>query len=960
VLAADSTKVLLVGISHYLQPELCLRFAASNARDLEQALTSKDGCAIPASQVTILSDENATRAAVIRELTASASSCGKDDILIFYFSGHGERDGAQFYLLPHEASTAALSYTAIGLEDLQSALLHCPARGILLILDCCKSAGFAENTNAFFRTLAGSEFRLLLSASRAGQLSYEFDNSAGTFFTNAIVDVLTGRVVVGKEPGTVYFSDLFEFVQHQVAEDLEASGQSAALQEPVFAGTFTKDPRLFILSRLSLERLEAETPRYSRKFLRRRIRRTLFAIALLSFVASCLYYTYLDHSRYIWHEAGIVDGWEGDYLAIYAGDPKLNWLGFPHRIFTTDIRTTALPPEVRPGVGTPTKTRFNLNIEPVLFQQVYPEWKVAISAWSGDGASDPWKYAPDLNPFDKPDASGLPEATEELATVASASQLDALETLVSGMAPQSSPKALRKIAFFDPDRALSLLAKGDGLFPLDDSRFTISVLEGLPPHCDPEIVRFLMRTAHGADDNSYIHDAWYGALFRTGCVLPVRTYFHDLDRHGPLLDQRLDWIGGLTKSRPADFAPQLVADIDRLISNLTYHRPETPPASNDPLAVSPDYEYSLLLWADLKTAILLSPKALPQTVTALLTSPYKHLRVAAATALLTQDEANKKMLSETYSSDPWILAVLARAGWFSDTVADRTILSLVAPAEKGKPQEATDATDAVMQMMRAIRLRHLSGARPFVEKISVAFHKAELRIEAIRTVRALLAVSGPRDLSFDSAGTSPVSLAQGDDLRLERLLPGAFMDDSRSWFIRHDSRAYAKFMLTLGDDASEAAQALGRVPLPDSVLIELRKCLNFEDKKLKAATVLAMQGSTTDLELLLTSPDFNIRNQSILYAAYNHNLPAVIERGSLKRFGVRAGAYLRQQLLIRASFEQRMKSLPQGGRAVLLSVLSKENSDASPGVKLLAQDAIDDLEGGTGWLLQNIDMDQLR
>src|ERR1700722_5621897 len=97
----------------------------------------------------------------------------------------------------------------------------------------------AENVVFFFRTLAGSEFRLLLSASRAGQLSYEFDNSAGTFFTNAIVDVLTGRVVVGKEPGIVYFSDLFDFVRHQVAEDLEASGQSATLQEPVFAGTFT-------------------------------------------------------------------------------------------------------------------------------------------------------------------------------------------------------------------------------------------------------------------------------------------------------------------------------------------------------------------------------------------------------------------------------------------------------------------------------------------------------------------------------------------------------------------------------------------------------------------------------------------------------------------------------------------------------------------------------------------------
>jgi len=170
----------------------------------------------------------------------------------------------------------------------------------------------------------------VLSASRAGQASFEFEQSAGTFFTRAIVDVLLGRVVVGDTPGIIYFSELFEFVNRQVAEDLESINQPTTLQEPVFAGTFTKDPRLFILNRLSLEHLEAATPRYSRKFLQRRIRRTLTAFAVTAALSLGLYYTYLDHSRYIWHETGVVDGREGDYLSIYAGDPNLNWLARRH------------------------------------------------------------------------------------------------------------------------------------------------------------------------------------------------------------------------------------------------------------------------------------------------------------------------------------------------------------------------------------------------------------------------------------------------------------------------------------------------------------------------------------------------------------------------------------------------------------------------------------------------------
>jgi hypothetical protein len=38
-------------------------------------------------------------------------------------------------------------------------------------------------------------------------------------------------------------------------------------------------------------------------------------------------------------------------------------------------------------------------------------------------------------------------------------------------------------------------------------------------------------------------------------------------------------------------------------------------------------------------------------------------------------------------------------------------------------------------------------------------------------------------------------------------------------------------------------------------------------------------------------------------------------------------------------------------------VLANENSDASPGVQLVAQDAIDGLVGGTAYLKQIVDME---
>jgi len=258
-------------------------------------------------------------------------------------------------------------------------------------------------------------------------------------------------------------------------------------------------------------------------------------------------------------------------------------------------------------------------------------------------------------------------------------------------------------------------------------------------------------------------------------------------------------------------------------------------------------------------------------------------------------------------------------------------------------------------MLRAIRLRQLKQAKPFVEEVFASFPTPELRIEALRTLKAL-SLQTTRDVSFDP---DAVLMPSGDLLWAQ--MPGAFMDDSRWWFIRHDRHAYASFINKLADaESSEVAQVLGRVPLPESVLSTLRGYLRSSDKKVNAATILAMRGNEVDLEVLLSSPDFTIRHQAEIYAAYNPHLPTIVEQVAFRRFGARTHFFLRQQLIILNCMEQRMKALPLLGRAVLISILSKENSEASPGVMIVAQDAIDELEGGTQFVGQNIDEYLLR
>ena len=186
MLGAEVTRIVAIGVSAYQEPSLTLEFGAANARALADALVLESGCAIPPSNVTLLCDRSASRETILQSLSAAASSCSPDGTLIIYFSGHGEESNAQFYLLPVDASSSNLQNTAISSNDLQVALFPCRARGILIILDCCKSAGFVENAQSFFTTLAGYDFRLLLSASRVGQPSFEFRELQGTLFTRSL------------------------------------------------------------------------------------------------------------------------------------------------------------------------------------------------------------------------------------------------------------------------------------------------------------------------------------------------------------------------------------------------------------------------------------------------------------------------------------------------------------------------------------------------------------------------------------------------------------------------------------------------------------------------------------------------------------------------------------------------------------------------------------------------------
>jgi hypothetical protein len=123
-----------------------------------------------------------------------------------------------------------------------------------------------------FRALGEHDFRLLLCASRVSQPSLEFESERGTLFSRCLIDVISGKVTVGNRRGVVYFSDLYQYLVVTIGEVLEERGLSRITQQPVFAGTYSGDPLLFVPRDSTVREVEAESLLYSRRHLLRLVR----------------------------------------------------------------------------------------------------------------------------------------------------------------------------------------------------------------------------------------------------------------------------------------------------------------------------------------------------------------------------------------------------------------------------------------------------------------------------------------------------------------------------------------------------------------------------------------------------------------------------------------------------------------------------------------------------------------
>ncbi len=243
-----NTYALIIGVAKYLDPEVPqLQYANRDAQIFADFLKSKAGGSVPKQNIRLLIDSAATTGAVYDAVYWLKNICKKDDVVYFYFSGHGDLENITMYnngfLICYDSppfNYVKLALSIDYLNDIANTISLKKQANVILITDACHSGKLTEKR---FKGnfLAGNQLRKLknkeirITSSSSNQLSNEktdWGEGRGVF-SYYLINGLKGRA--NPQGDKVTLADIKAYLDSSLKNDLVLKKESI-IQTPVVNG----------------------------------------------------------------------------------------------------------------------------------------------------------------------------------------------------------------------------------------------------------------------------------------------------------------------------------------------------------------------------------------------------------------------------------------------------------------------------------------------------------------------------------------------------------------------------------------------------------------------------------------------------------------------------------------------------------------------------------------------------
>lgn len=221
--------LVVIGINQYENEALNLNYAAADAKGFKELIMSNSEKLYDKIELVTLYDYEATKDNIINKLNELAKAIKPNDVLFFYYAGHGSMVDNEFYFVPTNNvklySEDKLSKNGITATEMQSRLTNIAALKQVVFIDACQSGGGVE---MLAQRGAGEEKALaqlsrstgihILAAAGSEQFATEFTELGHGLFTHVLLEALSGKADGAPKDGKITIYELKSYLDDQVPE----------------------------------------------------------------------------------------------------------------------------------------------------------------------------------------------------------------------------------------------------------------------------------------------------------------------------------------------------------------------------------------------------------------------------------------------------------------------------------------------------------------------------------------------------------------------------------------------------------------------------------------------------------------------------------------------------------------------------------------------------------------------
>ncbi len=241
--------ILAVGIDQFRDSAISLKYAAKDAKELEEKLKTQSATLYRPEDIhyTLLTDKEATKAAILDRINQLAATIKPQDSFILFVAGHGVLLQSQYYMLTHDFSGKVSSDSMIGSNEIVEMSKKIKALSQLFIFDTCHAGGVDTIVSGLYdarMSVLAKKMGLHIYAS-AGDKQAAIDGYKGNgLFTYSLLDGLNNNKEADKnKDGKVTIVGLGEYSKKMTTNISKEIGHS---QTPLIIN-FGKDGPVYKL-----------------------------------------------------------------------------------------------------------------------------------------------------------------------------------------------------------------------------------------------------------------------------------------------------------------------------------------------------------------------------------------------------------------------------------------------------------------------------------------------------------------------------------------------------------------------------------------------------------------------------------------------------------------------------------------------------------------------------------------